>query len=192
MSVATVRILLGDIARFERQTATGDGATKQFTLTKYPVVTSSETVTVDGSASTYTLDVETGLLAFSTAPGVGDVVAMTYEYAEISDESITALLALTSGDVYETAALAADSIAGRYAGLVDKKIGDLSMSWSQRAKQWHDKAASIRKSGRSALFAPFAGGISQASKDVYAADTDVVQPAFTRTLHDNEGADADF
>lgn len=187
MSIATVRILLGDIARFERQTATGDGATKQFTLTKYPVITDSETVTVDGSSSTYTLAAETGLLEFSSAPGVGDAVAITYTYAEISDESITALLALTSDDVYEAAALAADNIAGRYAGLVDKKIGDLSMSWSQRAKQWSDKASSIRKSGQSALFAPFAGGISQASKDVYTADTDVVQPAFTRTLHDNYG-----
>ncbi len=188
MSVATVRILLGDQPRFDRQVATGDGSSVLFALTKFPVITSTFACTVDGSAATPTLNQETGIVTFDAAPGTGLAIVFTFSYAEISDESITAILALNS-DVYGAAALAAESIAGRYASSVDKKIGDLSISNSQRAKQWMDRAAALRKAGRDGLFEPFAGGISIAGKATYTDNTDIVQPAFTRTLHDYEDAE---
>lgn len=189
MSVATVRILLGDQPKFDRQVATGDGASTLFALTKYPVITSSFSCTVDGGAVSPSLDSETGIVTFSPAPS-GSIVFL-FTYAEISDESITALLALES-DVYSAAALAAESIAGRYSSSVDKKIGDLSISNSQRAKQWIDKAKAIRAAGRSGLFVPYAGGISVADKETYTGNSDIVQPAFTRRLHDNDGAAPDY
>ena len=184
MSIATVRTLLGDQPRFDRQVATGDGVSTLFALTRVPVITDSFACTVDGGAVSPTLNSETGIVTFATAPS--GAIVFTFTYAEISDESITALLALESDD-YNAAALAAESIAGRYASLVDKKIGDLSISYSQRAKQWMDRAKALRAASRNGLFQPFAGGISVSGKETYTGNPDIVQPAFTRTLHDYEG-----
>lgn len=190
-TIAQVRVLLGDQPQFERQTATGDGASTQFVLTKYPVITDSETVTVNGSPSGYTLNVETGLLTFSSAPTNGHTVAITYEHAELSDESITAILAIES-DARMAAAVCAESLAGKYAGLVDKKIGDLSISYSQRAKQWAELAVKLRASSRQGLFTPWAGGLSQAEKRTNRENTDLVQPAFRRDLFAEDAEDTQY
>ena len=184
-TVETVRTLLGDQPRFDRQVATGDGVSTLFALTRAPVITDSFACTVDGGDVSPTLNAETGIVTFATAPS--GAVVFTFTYAEISDESITALLALES-DAYGAAALAAESIAGRYTSSVDKKIGDLSISASQRAKQWADKAKALRTAGRNGLFQPFAGGISVSGKSIYTENLDIVQPAFTRTLHNYEDA----
>lgn len=190
MSVATVRTLLGDIAKYDRHVATGDGSTVVFAFPagRFPVITDSETVTVDGVAQVspddYTLDVETGVTTFAAAPGSGTSIVWLFKYAELSDESITAILAIES-DARVAAAICAESLAGRYSSLVDKKIGDLSISYSQRAKQWKELAASLRTSARSALFEPWAGGLSEGDKAARRADTDLVQPAFRRDLFEN-------
>lgn len=189
MSVATVRTLLGDHPSFLRQVATGDSVTVLFRLNggRFPIITDSFACTVEGAAASPTLDSETGIVTFATAP-TGAIV-FTFTYAEISDESITALLALES-DPYSAAAIAAEAIAGRYSSSVDRKIGDLSISASQKAKQWSDKAKALRVAGRNGLFQPFAGGISVSGKTTYTDNPDIVQPAFTRTLHDYEEAEA--
>lgn len=197
MSVATVRTLLGDIAKYDRHVAAGDGSTVVFAFPagRFPVVTDSETVTVDGVAQVspddYTLDVETGVTTFAATPGSGASIVWLFKYAELSDESITAILAIES-DPRTAAAICAESLAGRYASLVDKKIGDLSISYSQRAKQWAELAGKLRSSARSALFAPWAGGLSEGDKAARRADTDLVQPAFTRTLFENPGGEPEF
>ncbi len=193
MSVATVRTLLGDIPKYDRHVANGDGGSVVFIFPagRYPVITGSETLTVDGimkvSPENYTLDVETGVTTFAIPPGVGtENVVWLFKYAELSDESITAILAIES-DPRIAAAICAESLAGKCASLVDKKIGDLSISYSQRAKQWAELAGKLRSSARSALFEPWAGGLSEGDKAARRADTDLVQPAFTRTLFENEG-----
>ncbi len=197
MSVATVRTLLGDIAKYDRHVATGDGSTVVFAFPagRFPVITDSETVTVDGVAQVspddYTLDVETGVTTFAAAPGSGTSIVWLFKYAELSDESITAILAIES-DAREAAAICAESLAGRYASFVDKKIGDLSISYSQRAKQWSAIAEKLRASSRSALFTPWAGGLSISDRDSRRADTDLIQPAFRRDLFDNEGTESDY
>jgi hypothetical protein len=190
VSVATVRTLLGDIPKYDRHAANGDAGSKTFAFPsgRFPVITGSVTVTVDGTTlvepDDYTLDVETGVTTFVSPPGVGtENVVWLFKYAELSDESITAILAIES-DPRTAAAICAESLAGKYAGLVDKKIGDLSISWSQRSKQWAEIAAKLRSSARSALFEPFIGGVSVSDKAARRADTDLVQPAFRRDLFD--------
>lgn len=195
MSIATVRTLLGDIPKYDRHVANGDGGSVTFAFPsgRFPAITDSETVTVDGitmvSPDDYTLDVETGVTTFATPPGAGTGnVVWLFKYAELSDESITAILVIES-DPRVAAAICAESLAGKYSSLVDKKIGDLSISYSQRAKQWADIAGKLRSSARSTLFEPWAGGLSEGDKEARRADTDLVQPAFRRDLFENVGTE---
>lgn len=195
-TLSNVRILLGDLAKWDRQTATGDGATKRYIVSRLPIVTDSEIVTVDGTAKTsptdYTIDADLGLLIFVTAPGNGLAIVAQFAYAEMSDESINAIIALESNN-YMAAALAAQSIAGKYATLVDKSVGDLKLSYSQRSKAWAELSKTLRVSARTStgsVLAPWAGGISQADKTTERADTDRVQPVFTREFAQQEGDDS--
>jgi len=61
---------------------TGDGTTKTFQLTYYPIVPDSQTVKVDGVTQTedtdYTINDGTGKLAFTTSPASGAVIEVTY------------------------------------------------------------------------------------------------------------------
>jgi len=48
-----------------------------------------------------------------------------------------------------------------------------------------DKAEKLRK--RAVAFAePYVGGISETEKDIFEEDTDLIQPAFEKGIHDNE------
>lgn len=195
-TLSNVRILLGDLAKWDRQTATGDGATTRYIVSRLPIVTDSEIVTIDGTAKTsptdYTIDADLGLLIFTTAPGSATAIVAQFAYAEMSDESINAIIALESNN-YMAAALCAQSIAGKYATLVDKSVGDLKLSYSQRSKAWADLSKSLRMSARistSSVLSPWAGGISQSEKTTERADTDRVQPVFTREFAQQEGDDS--
>jgi hypothetical protein len=61
---------------------TGDGSTKTFQLTYYPIVPDSQTVKVDGVTQTedtdYSINDGTGELTFTTAPASGAVIEVTY------------------------------------------------------------------------------------------------------------------
>jgi len=190
-TVAQVRIILGDIAKFDRQTATGDGSTKKFKLSSLPVITGSDAVAVAGVDQTrgtdYTLDAELGVITFTTAPGAVEVAA-TFSYAEISDESITAILALQSNP-YIAAAMCARSIAGRYSSLVDKQVGDLRISYSQRAKTWAEFAKKLETMQQPvAATSPWLGSLYVDDKEANAIDTSVTQPFFRRDMETNPAA----
>lgn len=189
MSVQQVRILIGDLPKWDRQTATGDGVTKNFIASSLPIITGSESITVNSVLQTltthYTLNSDLGLFIFVTAPTDGHAIVSQFQYAELSDETITAILALHS-NVYLAAAMCAESLAGKYSSAVDKQVGDFRLSYSQRAKAWIDLAGKLRASAsRNSMFAPYCGGISIADKQASADDTDRVQPAFTASLHNN-------
>lgn len=192
-TIAQVRALLGDIPKWDRQTATGDGNTKLFIASALPIIADSETVTVNGTAKTkptdYTIDYDLGLVTFVTAPGNTLAIVMQFAYAELSDATITAILALHN-NAWLAAAMGAQALAGKYASLVDKKVGDLSISYSQRAAAWAKLAKDIlagAPAGAAGVIAPYAGGISRSDKESNTANTDLVKPAFTRKLHDRDG-----
>ena len=173
MSVQQVRILLGDLPKWDRQTSTGDGITKNFIASTLPIITDSETVTVNSAPQTkithYTLNADLGLFQFVTAPTSGHAIVTQFSYAELSDESITALLALND-NVYLAAAMGAESLAGKYASKVDRKLGPLSISESQRSKHWSDLAVKLRASASRAIPAAssvWVGGVSKAERDTH-------------------------
>lgn len=111
---------------------------------------------------------------------------------QLTDEEIDALL--LSNSATATAILCANALAARWARKADMEVGDLKISYSQIAKQYRDIAVDLKQSSRAAL-SPYAGGISRSDKAANTADTDMVKPAFTRTLHDDPGdpvTDASF
>ncbi len=93
------------------------------------------------------------------------------------------------GTIKGAAALAAEWISAKFARQADKSVGDLSISYSQRAKQYAELAIKLR--GRSVrVVLPYFGGISQSAKDAREDDTDRVKPAFTVGMLDDPAISA--
>lgn len=101
----------------------------------------------------------------------------------IQNEEITYLLTETDGNVYEAAIYAARSIAAKFSREADKKIGDYSISASQRASAFFNLAKQLELSQKKNLVSkvrPYAGGISVTDKQVDEQNTDRTVPAFSR------------
>lgn len=109
---------------------------------------------------------------------IRDTVAATKEF---EDEEIAYMLT-TKGSVNGAALLALKTLASKYATAVDKAVGDLRLSLSQKYEHY---LSLIRQfEGEVAMVAvPFAGGISEASKEIYENDSDRVKPRFLKTTH---------
>ncbi len=102
----------------------------------------------------------------------------------LQDEEITWLLG-QEGQPLAAAAAALEALAARFARQVDKAVGDLRLSLSQKAASFAARAAELRS--RLALAAaPYAGGLSEAEKAAAEGEADLVQPAFKRGMHDYE------
>lgn len=101
----------------------------------------------------------------------------------LSDEEIQSLLVIHK--TKEAAAVEAClAIAAKLARLADEKVGDVSVSFSQRAQAYERLAVKLR-----ARFATdldiHAGGISESDKTIVESDTDRKPPIFKIGLHDN-------
>ena len=105
----------------------------------------------------------------------------------ISDEEINWVLSEESNNVYRSAALVCESVAGKYSAEPDVKIGDLSMSGSQVQTQFIDRAKDLRRRSLMRGVSPFVGGISQATKNTQESDSDRVVPAFRVGFMDHPG-----
>lgn len=193
MSIAQVRALLGDLPRWATYAAVGDGATKKYVVSSLTVTADSETVMVNGSAlskpTNYSIDNDLALVTFVTAPVLNQSIAIQFSCSELSDATITALLAIES-NAYLAASIGATSLAGKYAAQVDKQVGDLRLAYSQRAQAWRDLAAALAAANNrsmATITAPWAGGISRSSKESYRQNTDLVAPTMTKTMQDFPG-----
>jgi len=103
----------------------------------------------------------------------------------VSDEEIAYAIA-QEGNNRLAAIRVIRATAGKYARKVDKAVGDLKMSYGQIAKHYMDLAVFLESSDDN-LYAPmaYAGGITHSGKDSVKADTDRVDPSFTKGVHDN-------
>jgi len=110
----------------------------------------------------------------------------------LQDEEIAGVLSLEGG-IRQAAARCAETIASQLARQAKKIVDDLgaSVEYEERAKAFSDLATQLRSSG-ACLGVPVAGGIRQSAKQTQEENTDRVTPSFTRTLHDDVGADAIF
>lgn len=105
---------------------------------------------------------------------------------QLSDEEIEWEVA-QAGTVRSAAANAARSLAGRYSlQPSSKKVGDLSITYGDRAKALLTLAKTIDADANLGAI-PRAGGISVSDKQAVEADTDRVVPSFTRGMHDHPG-----
>lgn len=106
----------------------------------------------------------------------------------VTNEELTWLLSENGDDPYAAAAAAASRVAAQYADQADKSVGDLSISYSQRASQFAELAGALEKEKKSnAAFrvAPYAGGISVTDKDAERTDTTRSSPFAWIGMHDN-------
>lgn len=110
----------------------------------------------------------------------------------LQNEEIDLLLD-TEGSKYGAAAVAARTIAAKYARRVDRTIGKLRISMQQASQHYFaladkiDDEAMSGAAGSVGMSGMYAGGISITEKLSEEADTDRVKPAFTRGQFDNHG-----
>jgi len=100
-----------------------------------------------------------------------------------TDAEIDAALT-TWGTKELAAAQIARTVAAGYSRKVDTTMGKLRIAHSQRVKYWDDLAQTLMAESEMTGVAPWAGGISEASKESFEADTDRVDPAFVIGIHD--------
>jgi hypothetical protein len=99
---------------------------------------------------------------------------------QLQDAEINYLLS-AHGSVNGAAIAAAEAVMAKYARKVDKAVGDLRISYSQRVEHYAKLVATLKR--KVAITAvPFAGGISLSDKLAREQDDDRVPPAFTRDL----------
>lgn len=113
---------------------------------------------------------------------------------QVSDEEIAYLLSRWA-DPYTAAAQGAAALSATYTRLIDRTVGTLSISYSQKAAQFATLAKDLRAQSRSpegaAGAAPLTFGIAWEEKDNKDADLDLVPDVFDYGLHDNPDLEAD-
>lgn len=77
------------------------------------------------------------------------------------------------------------AIAAKYSRLVDESVGQVRVSFSQRADHFYKLADRIKE--RQSIFGgiPIAGGLSISEKNTIESNHDRFRPGFTKDLHDN-------
>jgi hypothetical protein len=71
-------------------------------------------------------------------------LGMTASLTLLTDSEIEYYLALSGNNPVLAASFGAEAIAGIYAGMVDKSMGNSSVSLSQKAEAWRKKAMALR------------------------------------------------
>jgi len=126
-------------------------------------------------------------------PAASNTAAVRFEIGDtdstdplITDEEIAYLLT-QNGTVSLAAVAACEAIAAKFARMVDKAVGDLRLSASQKHAQYLALAATLKRKGALKNAMPYSGGISIADKQANESDTDRVPPPFTITQFDVPG-----
>lgn len=105
---------------------------------------------------------------------------------QLSNEEIDAML-LLDASVFAAAAMAARTLAAKYARQADKWVGDLKILASQKARAYHELAETLTAKSTSFVGTPTAGGVLVAEKETAAANTALVQPYLSRGRDDYQG-----
>lgn len=89
-------------------------------------------------------------------------------------------------NVYFGAAMAADMLGAIYANEQSVTIGDVTVTPGVESPTvaYANLAKRLRVQGYKRTVTPFVGGISRAEKETQRSDTDRVDPAFTKDLHE--------
>lgn len=102
----------------------------------------------------------------------------------LSDEGITWML-VTFPNVFLAAAQCCRVIATKFAQQVNKRVGDLSINYSDKVKNYIALADELELQGELGGLVPYAGGISRSDKWLVRQNTDRVRPPFRLKQFDN-------
>jgi len=87
--------------------------------------------------------------------------------------------------VLNAAARLCEQLQVRYCDASSRSMGPLRVDMSKLSDLYAAKAKALRK--RAMAYAePYVGGISEAKKTIFEEDSDLIQPAFEKGMHDNE------
>lgn len=117
---------------------------------------------------------------------IGDTDTNDQQLAdEIIDEKLTDLGSVSSASIACIKLLMA-----KYVRLVSQTTGPISVQHSNRLAAFKELLAMLKADGQFA--GGFCGGLSKADKATREADSDTVQPSFTRGMFDNPAAGGDL
>lgn len=104
----------------------------------------------------------------------------------LSNEEITYLLGLY-GQVIITASIrACEMIMAKFSRLANESVGSVRIDFSQKTKGYKDMVMQLKARLAVEDCTPFAGGISKTQKQTTIADSDRVEPDFTKHMMENE------
>lgn len=106
---------------------------------------------------------------------------------QLSNEEINAALVDAGDDPYVAAIICVEALIAKFSRYVTKSVGDLSVSYGDRVKQFQSLLMSLRRRSTLQLCTPYAGGISVSDKQIDEADSDRVAPSFYMGMHDTDG-----
>lgn len=112
---------------------------------------------------------------------------------QLQDGEVVGLLAQNVGDPYQSAIEGCRALATRYARQADKSVGDLRISASQKSKAYEAMVLQIQAQAiRFATPVSYAGGISEADRQIDLEDDDRVEPAFSKGMMDDRGTAIEY
>lgn len=89
------------------------------------------------------------------------------------------------GNVYAAAALVAQTLGGRFATTADKSVGDLKLKFSEQSRNFFELAKNLKMQVLSLSQVQSAGADVIATKEANEADTTLVEPKFTKDMHEH-------
>jgi hypothetical protein len=128
--------------------------------------------------------------AFSSRDAVRFYIGDTESSAQIlMDAEIDQTLTIYP-NAFLAAAQCARTIAGRYSRKISKRVGDLSISYSDLAKQFFTLADELAAQGNTMGVVPYSGGTSIADMQTVVSNTDRPKPDFWKKQFDEPPASA--
>lgn len=108
--------------------------------------------------------------------------------ALLSDEEINQFISVEQ-NMWGAAARACEAISRKFLRKADVRVGrgGTMLNYTSQAQQYAAMATDLRKRAN-AMNAPWTGGTSISDKETLEADTDAVQPLFTKTMGSNPWA----
>lgn len=97
---------------------------------------------------------------------------------EFADQEISYAITLYPNPILAAAWLAG-TLATKYAGQVDKAVGDLRIAYGQRAKMYAELVSILKAQADSTVFGLYVGGVSRSDMATVEANSDRVRQPFT-------------
>ncbi len=106
----------------------------------------------------------------------------------LTDAQIQHFLDQEADNVDQASGRAAVALAFLFATKADQTTGRMSIGFSKRADAYRQMAIDFGVDGVQTA-PPYVGGVSVAEAEASRQETDLIQPAFTRDLHDDRRAE---